>query len=71
MPFCLISFGQQRVDSSLAGILMGIMPFTTMVLAHFFVRGERLNPTKASGALIGFAGLVLLIGPQALLELRG
>jgi drug/metabolite transporter (DMT)-like permease len=45
VPFCLISFGQQRVDSSLTGILMGIMPLTTMVLAHFFVRGERLNPT--------------------------
>ncbi len=71
VPFWLISFGQQRVDSSLAGILMGIMPITTMVLAHFFVRGERLNRIKAIGFLLGFAGLVLLIGPQALLELRG
>ena len=70
-PFWLISFGQQRVTSSLAGILMGIMPLTTMVLAHFFVRGERLNPIKATGFLVGFVGLVLLIGPQALLELRG
>ena len=71
VPFWLISFGQQRVDSSLAGILMGIMPLTTMVLAHFFVRGERLNPIKATGFLVGFIGLVLLIGPQALLEARG
>jgi drug/metabolite transporter (DMT)-like permease len=71
VPFCLISFGQQRVDSSLAGILMGIMPLTTMVLAHFFVRGERLNPAKVTGFSIGFIGLILLIGPQALLQLRG
>ncbi len=71
VPFALISYGQQRVDSSLAGILMGLMPLTTMVLAHFFVRGERLNATKAAGFLLGFGGLVLLIGPQALLELRG
>jgi ADP-ribosylglycohydrolase/EamA-like transporter family len=71
VPFCRISFGQQRVDSSLAGILMGVMPLTTMALAHFFVRGERLNQTKASGFLIGFAGLMPLIGPQALLEVRG
>ncbi len=71
VPFWLISFGQQRVDSSLAGILMGIMPLTTMVLAHFFVRGERLNRVKATGFLLGFIGLVVLIGPQALLELRG
>ena len=71
VPFWLITFGQQRVDSSLAGILMGVMPLTTMVLAHFFVRGERLTPSKASGFLLGFVGLIVLIGPQALLELRG
>ena len=71
VPFWLISFGQQRIDSGLAGILMGIMPLTTMVLAHFLVRGERLNRTKAVGFVVGFAGLVALIGPEALLELRG
>ena len=71
VPFWLISFGQQRIDSGLAGILMGIMPLTTMVLAHFFVRGERCNRTKAVGFVVGFIGLVALIGPEALLELRG
>jgi drug/metabolite transporter (DMT)-like permease len=70
-PFWLISVGQQRIDSGLAGILMGVMPLTTMVLAHFFVPGERLNGIKATGFAIGFAGLVVLIGPAALLELEG
>jgi drug/metabolite transporter (DMT)-like permease len=71
VPFWLISFGQQRIDSGLAGILMGIMPLTTMALAHFFVRGERLNAIKAAGFVVGFGGLVTLMGPEALLELRG
>jgi drug/metabolite transporter (DMT)-like permease len=71
LPFWLISFGQQRVESGLAGILMGIMPLTTMVLAHFFVQGERLNAIKAAGFAVGFAGLVVLLGPTALLELEG
>jgi drug/metabolite transporter (DMT)-like permease len=71
VPFWLISFGQQRIDSGLAGILMGVMPLTTMVLAHFFVRGERLNATKAAGFVVGFVGLVTLIGPEARLQLRG
>jgi drug/metabolite transporter (DMT)-like permease len=71
VPFWLISFGQQRVESGLAGILMGIMPLTTMVLAHFFVAGERLNVIKATGFAIGFTGLVVLLGPAALLELKG
>jgi drug/metabolite transporter (DMT)-like permease len=71
LPFWLISFGQQRVESGLAGILMGIMPLTTMLLAHFFVGGERLNAVKAAGFALGFAGLVVLLGPTALLELEG
>ncbi len=71
VPFWLISFGQQRIDSSQAGILMGLMPLTTMVLAHFFVAGERLNAIKAAGFLLGFGGLVVLVGPSALLELSG
>ena len=71
VPFWLISFGQQRVASGLAGILMGIMPLTTMLLAHFFVQGERLNAVKAAGFALGFAGLVVLLGPTALAELRG
>jgi drug/metabolite transporter (DMT)-like permease len=50
---------------------MGIMPLTTMVLAHFFVLGEHLNRIKAVGFGVGFVGLVTLIGPEALLELRG
>jgi drug/metabolite transporter (DMT)-like permease len=71
VPFWLISFGQQRVESGLAGILMGIMPLTTMMLAHFFVAGERLNALKAAGFALGFAGLVVLLGPTALSELEG
>ena len=71
LPFWLISWGQQRIDSGLAGILMAVMPLTTLVLAHFFVSGERLSPNRALGFLLGFAGIVVLVGPDALLELQG
>jgi drug/metabolite transporter (DMT)-like permease len=71
LPFWLITWGQQRIDSGLAGILMAIMPLATVMLAHFFVAGERLNRFKAGGFLIGFLGIVVLMGPQVLLELRG
>jgi len=71
LPFWLITWGQQRIDSGLAGILMAIMPLATVMLAHFFVAGERLNRFKAGGFLIGFLGIVVLMGPAVLLELRG
>ena len=71
LPFWLISWGQQRIDSNLAGILMAVMPLSTVVLAHFLVAGERLNRAKSAGFLLGFLGIVVLTGPEALLELKG
>ena len=71
LPFWLISWGQQHIDSGLAGILMAIMPLSTLILAHLFVAGERLTMRRAAGFLLGFAGIVVLIGPEALLEVRG
>jgi drug/metabolite transporter (DMT)-like permease len=71
LPFFTIAWGQERVASGLAGVLMGIMPLTTLVLAHFFVAGERMTRGKALGFVLGFAGVVVLTGPEALLELGG
>lgn len=71
LPFWLISAAQQEIDSGLAGILMSIMPLTTLLLAHFFVPGETLSGGKLFGFLLGFVGIVILIGPEALLELKG
>ncbi len=66
LPFYLISWGQQTVDSSIAGILMAIMPLTTILLAHFFVSGERLTINRVIGFILGFAGILVLFGPSAL-----
>ena len=64
IPFFVITWGQQYVDSSLAGILMAMMPLTTVVLAHFFVVGERITKNKVIGFLLGFAGVVILMQPE-------
>ena len=66
IPFTTITWGQQRTDSALAGILMAVMPLATMVLAHFFVRGEHMTRNRAAGFVLGFAGIVVLMGPTAL-----
>jgi|KBSMisStaDraftv2_1062788.scaffolds.fasta_scaffold00748_9 drug/metabolite transporter (DMT)-like permease len=71
LPFYLISWGQQRIDSALAGILISIMPLATMVLAHFFVADERLSPFRALAFSVGFAGVAVLMGPAALSGLGG
>jgi drug/metabolite transporter (DMT)-like permease len=71
LPFFLVTWGQQRITSGLAGILMAVIPLATLVLAHFLVDGDRMTPARATGFLLGFAGVVLLIGPDALRELGG
>lgn len=71
IPFYLISWGQQVIDSALAGILMAIMPLATLLLAHFFVAGERMTANRALGFSLGFGGIVVLMGPAALAGLGG
>ena len=71
LPFYLISWGQQVVPSGLTGILMAVMPLAVLPLAHFFVPGERMTRARVTGFVLGFAGIVLLLGPDALRELGG
>lgn len=63
LPFFLISWGQQTIDSGVAGMIMAIMPLMTMVFAHYFVEGETLNRYKIIGFSLGISGVALLLGP--------
>jgi drug/metabolite transporter (DMT)-like permease len=71
LPFWFISWGQQHIDSGLAGILMGVVPLLTLLLAHRYAPGERMTPQRLGGFLLGFLGVVVLIGPAALSGLGG
>lgn len=64
IPFVLFGWGEQYIDSAMASILNGTTPLFTIILAHYFVGDDRLTPAKLVGALIGFAGLLLLITPS-------
>ncbi len=63
LPFFLISWGQQTVDSSVAGMIMAIMPLLTMGMAHYLIPGETLNRYKLIGFALGITGVGLLLGP--------
>ena len=71
LPFLLITWGQTRIDSGLAGILVGFMPLATLLLAHRYVEGERITAAKSIGFALGFLGLAVLLGPEALKQWRG
>lgn len=67
LPFTLIAWGQRFIDSGLAGILMAVMPLATLSLSHYLVPGERLTIYRLGGFALGFVGVVVLMGPEALL----
>jgi drug/metabolite transporter (DMT)-like permease len=68
-PFYIITWGMTYVSSGVAGLLMGAIPLFVVIFAHFSLPGERLNMPKAAGFLLGFAGIITLIGPEALFTL--
>lgn len=65
-PFVLISWAQQTIASSLAGILVALMPIMVVLLANVLLPDEPLTRRKAFSFVFGFIGVVLLIGPAAL-----
>lgn len=71
VPFALIFWGQTRIESGLASILNGTTPLWAVLLAHVFTRDEKLTPARLAGVMIGFAGLAVMIGPDALRTLGG
>jgi drug/metabolite transporter (DMT)-like permease len=62
MPFPLIAFGEQRVSSSLAAILIAAVPLVVAFLALRFDPSEQPTRTRFVGMLVGLAGVVALVG---------
>ena len=60
IPFLLIAYGTNVVDSYLSAILMSTTPLSGTLLAHFFTSNEKLNIFKSIGVLVGFLGVVFL-----------
>jgi drug/metabolite transporter (DMT)-like permease len=66
IPFALINWGQTRIDSGLAAILNATTPLFTVILAHLVTSDEKLTRNRMAGVVLGFAGVVVMIGPAAL-----
>lgn len=62
IPFTLIGWAETTLDSSLVAMLMGCMPLVTIVLAHWFLQDERINLRSLVGIILGFLGLIVLLG---------
>lgn len=71
VPFGLIVFGETRITSGMASILNATTPIFAVLVGHALGDrvpggGERLTGARIAGVLAGFAGVLVLVGPDAL-----
>jgi drug/metabolite transporter (DMT)-like permease len=62
VPFPLIAAGERRVASSLTAIIIASVPLIIALLALRFEPSERVRGRRLGGLLLGFAGVVALVG---------
>ncbi len=60
IPFWLIGWAEQHIDSGLAGILQSTAPFFTLVIAAAFVHDEHVTRGRLAGIGLDFLGILLL-----------
>jgi len=62
VPFALITFAEQAVDSSLASVINSAVPLFVIVVAAIFLKGETITVNRVVGLAIGFVGVAILVG---------
>lgn len=60
VPFILISWGEQYIDSGLASVLNATVPLFSLTMAHFALKDDKITLGKIFGIIAGFAGVTLL-----------
>ena len=75
VPFTLITWAEQSIDSGLASILNATTPFFTLLLS-VLVLHDRMTGIRLAGLVVGFVGVIVISsgslgGPEALGEVTG
>mgnify|MGYP001350986236 FL=1 len=71
IPFFLVPWGQLQIDSSLAAILMAVNPLFALTLGHFFSEHESFSLRQLLAMLVGFSGILLVFGENAISSING
>jgi drug/metabolite transporter (DMT)-like permease len=65
VPFSLLVWGQTQIASGLAAILNATTPLFAVAIAHWLTVDERLTRGRVAGIVVGFAGVALMLGREA------
>jgi drug/metabolite transporter (DMT)-like permease len=69
LPFFLITWGEQYIDSGTAAVLNSLTPIFSLILAGTILRTESVTLVRVLGLVTGFAGAALLASRE--FALRG
>ena len=61
VPFVLITWGENTIDSAVASILNATVPLFTFLIASIFLDDDRLTLPRVLGLMTGFGGVVILL----------
>lgn len=66
IPFSLIVYGQTTITAGLASILNATTPLFIVLVVAVFLRTEKVGGLKVAGLVVGFVGVGIMLGPEAM-----
>ncbi len=70
VQLALFYLGLERTNASRGALIANVVPFIVLILAHFFLPGDRITARKLAGMLLGFAGVALVLCSSSPAETR-
>ena len=68
IPFFLISWSEQFIQSNTAGLLLSVAPILTLIFSHFFTKDDKFTYRKFFSILIGLVGTIFIIGIDTIFD---
>ncbi len=68
IPFSLISWSEQYIQSNTAGFLLSVAPIFTLVLSYFFIKGDKFFLRTFISILVGLLGIICIFGFDTLIH---
>src|SRR3954454_14423921 len=63
VPFTLITFAEQSVDSAIAAIINGTVPLLVIVFAALSFHDEPITLNRLGGVIVGYVGVLVIMSP--------
>ena len=70
IPFYLISWSEQFIPSSTAGMLMAIGPIVTLLMSHFLTNNDKFTINKLLSVIVGLIGVLLIFNINTFQSLK-